>query len=143
MSVDKEYKYLGSGRNRHVFLLPSGRNVIKVPINEAGRTDNYLEAVRFKKSSINSYASYARCRLLNFNQACLIMEYVKPVLFISESYASQMHKEARSTEYCTWFAEQDKYTIVTGDSPDWVKCIDCAQVGLNLKGKLVAYDYGN
>lgn len=29
-----------------------------------------------------------------------------------------------------------------GRVPDWVSSVDCGQVGVNRKGKLVAYDYG-
>lgn len=28
------------------------------------------------------------------------------------------------------------------EQPEWVDFVDCAQVGFNRKGKLVAYDYG-
>lgn len=39
----------------------------------------------------------------------------------------------------------EKVTLVpyTKGMPNWVDFIDCQQVGLNRRGKLVAYDYGN
>lgn len=37
------------------------------------------------------------------------------------------------------YVEHVRYS---NDLPRWVRTIDCQQVGYNLKGQLVAYDYG-
>ena len=56
----------------------------------------------------------ARCRLVGPKNTLLVMEYVKPKHFR--------------------FIDESK--------PAWVGCIDRDQVGYNLSGKLVAYDFG-
>jgi hypothetical protein len=53
-----------------------------------------------------------RCRLIKYKgQDCLIMEYIRPT------------------------------TIKYNQLPEWAQFIDCAQVGYNRKGKLLAYDW--
>lgn len=71
------WKYIGSGRKRAVYLLPNGRNVIKIPLSEDGIHDNYMEAFRYSNGRKEGmYVQYARCRLLG---VLLIMEYVAPI----------------------------------------------------------------
>lgn len=105
-------KYLGSGRHRDVYLLPSGKNVIKVPSSRDGVASNHREArIRYEKDPwTDKEKVYARCRIIpgtNF----LVMEYIDPV-------------------------------ISCNNLPKWTNCIDCGQVGYNRKGELKAYDYG-
>jgi len=107
-------KCIGEGRNRRVFLLPSGLYVIKIPLNEDGIRDNCLEDTRFRRQRADWYP-LARCRLLDYSEYNLIMEYVEPV------YDSQELMK--------------KYS--------WVGFVDCCQVGYSKKNKLVAFDYGN
>lgn len=104
---------LGCGRLRAVFLLPGGRNVLKIPLNESGISANYSEAYRYKYRSknglrwneINTF-KLARCRLLG---CLLVMEYVKPGPI--------------------------------DERPKWADFVDCQQVGLNRQNEWVAYDY--
>lgn len=72
-----QLKCIGEGRNRRVYLLPSGKNVIKVPLNDDGISDNCVEDSRFRKHRAKWYP-LARCRLLDYTKYYLIMEYVKP-----------------------------------------------------------------
>lgn len=72
--------YLGSGRNRHVFLLSSGRYVIKVPRNNDGIHDNITEARRYKYEKYFFYPM-AACRLVPGSGYLLIMEYVSEVKY--------------------------------------------------------------
>jgi hypothetical protein len=109
-----KYKFLGKSKKRAVFLLPSGLNVVKIPLDESGVADNCLEDFRYRKCRDKWYP-LAKCRLVNYTNYYLIMEYVKP---IDNPYAKDM------------------------GIPDWVTQVDCGQVGFNLAGRLVAYDYG-
>lgn len=101
---------IGVGRNRCVFR--DGDNVVKVPLNEYGVTDNEHEAC-YGESYLKGYLKYARCHRVDEPSGLpiVIMEYVKPA-----SYKKSM--------------------------PDWVSYVDCQQVGYNKDGELVAYDYG-
>jgi hypothetical protein len=72
-------KCLGNGRNRIVYLTLSGKNVIKVPLNEDGISDNFLEDFRYRRCRAKWYP-LARCRLLDYTQYILIMEYVEPAI---------------------------------------------------------------
>lgn len=78
--IDKDFisklKHLGKGRHRITYLLPSGLNVLKVPINEAGRHANLCESTlfHFKRAPY----PVARCAMLH-GTGFLIMEYVEPV----------------------------------------------------------------
>lgn len=66
------FKYLGSGRNRTTYLLPSGKYVLKIPRNEAGVFDNADE------EALSLYKTHARCRTIKlFGTLCLVMEYVE------------------------------------------------------------------
>lgn len=63
-----ELEFLGSGRHRSTFLLPSRKNVIKFPLTDRGFAANLKEASRD-----NWPWPVARCKLL---QDLLIMEYI-------------------------------------------------------------------
>lgn len=104
------------GRNRIVLLM--GPYVIKFPINWNGHADNDWEgSISNPDESEPDYnpdnVQYARTRLAYFEQTPIVfMEQVTPTA--------------------------ESYDVL----PDWVGYVDCAQVGYNRKGKLVAYDYG-
>lgn len=67
-------KFLGAGRHRFTYLLPSGKYVIKVPGNPDGEKANREEA---KFAQQGYFHPIAKCRLINYGQLpCLIMEAV-------------------------------------------------------------------
>lgn len=68
----KNLKLLGIGRNREVFLSPSGKYVVKVPINDLGIYDNAYEAELFAKYGRKDHL--AKCRLIG---KVLVMEYIE------------------------------------------------------------------
>lgn len=56
-----------------MFLLSSGKYVLKIPRNECGIADNLHE------SCVSGIYHNARCRTINlFGTTCLVMEYLKP-----------------------------------------------------------------
>lgn len=67
--------FLGYGRNRLVLKLSSGKNVIKIPLNEEGVSDNYRENRYAKVNGWLDHSQKARCRMFGY---CLVMEYVEP-----------------------------------------------------------------
>ena len=71
-----EFKFIGKTKKRAVYLLPGGKNVIKVPLNEQGLHNNYLEDFRYRFQKSKWY-SLARCRLLK--NGCLVMEYIEVI----------------------------------------------------------------
>jgi hypothetical protein len=111
--LNREYTFLGVGRSRAVFLGPNKLFVVKIPINEEGELANCREERLYKKEKNRPDSHWARCRLYP-GTMILIMEYVESI-----------HD-------------------IPGEKklPKWVFNIDCAQVGFNKKGKLVAYDFG-
>lgn len=72
LMMDK-YEYLGCGRNRMVFALKSKNFVIKIPLNIAGNSDNFIEG---KKQDFGYPVAKARSIILN-DFCCVIMEYVE------------------------------------------------------------------
>lgn len=113
------WKYLGTGGTRECYLLPSG-NVLKIPRCLAGADGNHKEALLWKKrhapEEIDGWYdgwSFARCRIIPGTDL-LVMEYVEP-------YQSR--------------------GLLSYDLPKWCTRVDCAQVGFNRAGQLVAYDY--
>jgi hypothetical protein len=56
------FQRLGAGRNRIVFLSPSGRNVVKVPINDWGISNNTTEALYWRERDQKT-VPLARCRI--------------------------------------------------------------------------------
>jgi len=103
----RDWTFLAETDKRRVFLSPSGKYVLKVPLNERGEDENWWEHYRYNVLGWKDL--YAKCRLVG---KCLVMEFVKVATDLK-------------------------------NLPDWTRDIDCAQVGWNRKGKLVAYDYGN
>lgn len=102
---------LGQGRNREAFLTKRGKYIIKVPLNEAGWSDNLIEVTDYERNRFLGREYMARCRMVVLSGVpCLIMERVDPV------------------------------TSLKG-LPEWTDFVDCRQVGYNRKGKLVAYDW--
>jgi hypothetical protein len=113
-----EFQLIGEGNTRVVYLLPSKKHVLKLPKDEEGTYDNFREDFRYKQwKSIE----LARCRVIK-DTNYLIMEYVQPAEFRGG------FKEIKTND--GWIG-----------CPGWVLSIDCCQVGWNLAGKLVAYDY--
>jgi hypothetical protein len=110
-----DFKYLGSGRHRFVFLSPNKRYVLKFPIDYDGLLANEEEEQVFKSSLTNliSDIKYAPCRLIS--NTILMMRYVEDIF----------------------------YSRKITELPIWVNEIDSCQVGLTKDGKLVAYDFSN
>lgn len=102
---------VGEGRNRIAYLSPSGKTVLKVPKNEAGRIDNLVEHLRYTNYRKNGI--YAPCRFLPGTDI-LVMEFVSQI---------------------NW------YDIPDNEWPDWLHNIDCAQAGINKSGRILAFDY--
>lgn len=74
--LEKGFKFLGSGKDRRVFLTPNKKYVIKFPIHKDGAQANWNEARRWRYRK--SYdKKFARCKLIP-NTDILVMEYVKP-----------------------------------------------------------------
>jgi hypothetical protein len=112
---DFNFKPIGQGGARRVFLMPSGKYVLKFPLNYNGETDNKRE---FEYYSMNP-KNKARCRLIRmYDLPIIIMEVVTP----------------------WWKSDNDKHKSKS-DMPKWVQSLDCAQAGYTRKGELVAYDY--
>jgi hypothetical protein len=109
-------KYIGSGRNRDVYLLPGGKYVLKVPRNDKGKFDNWEEhCFRYLGDPYEGKKGRrAKCRMIPGTDL-LVMEYL------------------------TSFWERG---IEGSHLPKWVDCVDCMQVGYNINGKLRMYDWG-
>lgn len=110
-----DWKYLGSGRHREVWRLPSG-NVLKMPRGLDGKWANEREAKSWiDRDEIHERDLWklARCRLIP-GTSILVMEYIRRYYDCGLEYH---------------------------DLPKWAQHIDCAQVGYNRKGELVAFDY--
>lgn len=112
---DEKYSVLGTGRNRKVYDMGNGL-VVKVPLNAPGMEDNLAESEIYKSTRDDPEGyliRYAECNHFNYKDIPLvIMEKVEPI----KGYHPEL--------------------------PDWTDYVDCAQVGYNKEGKLVAYDYG-
>ncbi len=118
LSKDERYILLGQGRNRIVYRKRSSNYVIKIPISEYGAADNCHERRLFiQRNESNTKIRYARCRLLGI---ILVMQYARCVGELSESDGFIPYKNC----------------------PKWADYIDCAQIGYNRFGQIVAYDYG-
>lgn len=112
-AANPNWIYLGSGRHREVWRLPSG-NVLKIPKGMTGEAANVEESKmwinRFNLEDCHSDWKLARCRLIP-GTFILVMEYLRP------------HK------------------MCYDELPYWCQLVDGGQVGFNRKGELVAYDY--
>jgi hypothetical protein len=113
--LKKKYPRYEIGRNRLVLF--SKFAVIKVPLNDDGLCDNDWEGSivggkAYKQSNINEICYPNTKYLVLDGLICVMME---KVIVSNEGY---------------------------DELPDWVKFIDCGQVGYDRSGRLVAYDYG-
>lgn len=117
------FELLGIGRHREVYLLPSKKFVIKIPINNDGILDNLTEYKYWKnRAAIKKYydADLARCRLYQGSTSqdkLLLMEFIEII------------KNPRDLPYNTL--------------PNWAWDVDGIQVGYNRQRHIVAYDYGS
>lgn len=110
-------KYLGTGCHRHVFLLASGKFVVKAPRTLAGIRANRREAEQYKKNRAGrGRVIVPPCRMLG---TLLIMEAVDTRDEVVEAHP--------------FFGKAWK---------SWMRHIDCEQVGVTRRGELVAYDFG-
>lgn len=112
---DKKYETLGFGKTRVVFAGESGQDVIKVPYAMQSTFANHQE--------------------------------LTPSAWLG------------GAEYCAKTWKDDEYTRRFGiliirmerlrlpergvELPGWTMAVDCAQVGYNSRGTLVAYDWGD
>lgn len=104
------------GRNRIVFMTSKGF-VIKLPLNQGGCGDNEWE------SSVSSCPDSTGRQLARTRFHCIngiIVLFMETVNHLAD----------------------EEIIRLFGEIPWWVDGIDCGQVGINRKGKLVAYDYG-
>lgn len=117
--IPSNWKYLGEGRHRKVYALPSGRNVIKIPIGRRGEVANLWEAIVWRNRHEQATWPWmlqneirgiklARCRLVpgTYN---LVMEKL--------------------------------LTCKSRPSDPWVMDVDCYQVGKDRQGRFKAYDF--
>lgn len=105
-----DYDFLGYGRSRIVFSY-GNNHVVKVPISNDGFMDSGREA---RTSAMeDSFIPIADCHFIPWDEdfEVLLMERVTPIMGLGYSQL-----------------------------PDWVGYVDCAQVGYNSRGAMVAYD---
>lgn len=121
--IPDDWEYLGKGRHRKVYGLPSGRNVIKVPIGRMGKAANLWEAIvwRTRKDQINwpwmlqneiRSIKPARCRLVP-GTYLLVMERLEKV----------------------------DYPLTLNKAYPWIGEVDLFQVGRDRQGEIKAYDF--
>jgi sulfur relay (sulfurtransferase) DsrC/TusE family protein len=95
-----------------VYLTPSKKYVVKVPLDEDGYIDNIKEAQQAYIDNWLPKKYKARCKLMR--NGWLVMEYVKSIYHLPYHYK---------------------------DIPSWAYGVDACQIGFTLNGRLVAYDY--
>lgn len=109
------------GRNRNVFKMPGGY-VVKLPSGMNGIADNDWEgSVSNSEEGTGfdvGYVQYARTRMC----------YYKDIPIVFMEYVEYLNKE--------------KIVKRFGKEPEWCYSVDCGQVGINKRGRLVAFDYG-
>jgi hypothetical protein len=106
------HRYLGEGRNRVVYQV-SPEAVVKIPLNDYGMDDNSREAIWSQRYGKGGYVPYAQCQIIWDTELPLLrMELVTPC------------------------------GVPWSELPSWCMSVDCCQVGYDLQGKLVAYDFG-
>lgn len=111
--VDRGFERI-DGRNRVAMISPDRRIVFKLPLNNSGMLDNYRERRAFVLNiRKKGYVEMAACRII-------IPDGDAGVPMLAMQYV-----------------EPIRYS---NDLPKWVDCVDCAQVGYNRQGRLVAYD---
>jgi hypothetical protein len=124
-SPPNDWEYLGEGRHRKVYGLPSGRNVIKVPIGQMGKAANLWEAIVWKTRHNQAKWPWmlqnelrgivpARCRLIP-GTYLLVMERLEEILHT--------------------------YNIKRSPHHEWVNDVDCFQVGFDRQDKVKAFDF--
>ena len=111
--VNRGLTYLGMGTNRVTYLSQSGKYVYKVPLNGWGWQANRREAELWSKHVKGG--SFFHGKLARCKLA-------PSGILVMELVKTRVHEE---------------------DLPEWATYIDCAQVGYNHQGQLVAYDYGD
>lgn len=122
-SIPSDWEYLGEGRHRKVYGLPSGRNVIKVPIGQMGKTANLWEAIIWKTrhdqanwpwmlQNLTRAIQPARCRLIP-GTYLLVMERLEKI-----DYPSKLRV-----------------------NHPWVGEVDFFQVGRDRQGNVKAFDF--
>jgi hypothetical protein len=110
--LSRSREYLGAGISRGVFMWEPGW-VVKAAIRDSGLYANAREANLYERYGKEGGIPYAECRLVEFAGVdVLVMEWV----------------------------EHDFRPLLK--QPSWVMRVDCAQVGFDREGNLVAYDYG-
>lgn len=116
---NRNYKYVGEGRNRIVFEGKDSKYVIKIPKSDNGVYDNtreYNTYTESMKKDTKLLKIYPNVRLINVIHPLVVMEKLNTDV--------DLKKVENDEEY--W----------------WVDFIDLQQVGYNTKGKLKAYDFG-
>lgn len=98
-------------RTRVVFLDKDNNQVIKIPLTSEGEMSNYREA-KYSSSTEETYIKVASCSMVKDGEVEVL--HMEHVVIEPNPYGENM--------------------------PDWVKSVDCGQVGYNSKGELVAYD---
>ena len=125
----QDFPFINSGNSRAVFRKNQDW-VIKYPLSLKGILDNRREAL-FQKNYSFPLAK-AHFELVNGIQV-LIMEFIEELEIVRPS----------SFPDSNW-AEHTKLKDSKGnilDIPEWVHNVDCMQVGLDKKGRLVAFDF--
>lgn len=112
------FKEVGEGRNRIAFLSPTGLNVIKVPLSNYGVNDNESEYRYWKKRKTPEKSSrgYVDDTLETPLARCRMMGIFLVMEFVDDDVPPEKH-------------------------PQWSIYVDCGQIGVNRKGRVVAYDY--
>ena len=123
---------MGSGGSRITFLMPDEKYVIKFPRYEYGigvNKDEHRIWHEYKnKPHPRIDVVFAPCRLV---------------------YGSLLIMRAVSVLYGDAYADQEGRKVIEGycelpdNAPEWVRRVDCHQVGKLSDGRWVAYDYGN
>lgn len=111
----KGWTYCSSGKERAVYR--RGNVVIKIALTSSGVIANNNEHILYRESIKNrSNSKYAACRLVTKN--ILMMRYVKPLDDLDPCQSKLI--------------------------PDWAYNIcDGPQVGIDLNGTILAYDYAD
>lgn len=104
------------GRTRSVYLMDDGKRVVKVPVDEDGLDANYREANWSEKTGKTGFIPIADA-------------------------AIETWRNADGTELDVLVMERvEEAFLPYKDQPDWVGYVDCAQVGYDSEGRLVAFD---
>lgn len=134
--------YLGSGKDRHTFLSPNRRFVLKFPKHRKGRNANRREHKAWKESLArlvgnSNDVQYAPCRLL---LDCVIMMEAMVELYgwAYADYSGRQHLGGAEMPG----PDRDQFKELDWWQT-WSYSIDCAQIGKKRNGKIVVYDYGD